>query len=75
MDFTLTSEVPVPKRRRATGGRYPFATMDVGQSFFAAGVKAESLLSCARRYAKASEPEARYTARAEGTGSRCWRVR
>lgn len=59
--------VPIPDRR----GKYPWADMDVGDSFFVATDKVENF----RRnvYGKNRNGK-KFTARAEGNGVRVWRT-
>lgn len=78
----IQTDIPVPKRGAPVGPRgskYPFAQMTVGASFFAPGVKAATLQSCARRYARSVGATgmaftSRNTTENGKTGARCWRT-
>ncbi len=65
--FKIEKGVPKP----SGWGRYPFRAMEVGDSFFAAGVTATRLsnASSSHRY-----DGRRYTARTVDGGARVWRI-
>jgi hypothetical protein len=77
MAFKVDDDVPIPaptwhSRREP---KYPFATMKVGQSFFASGDKEVRRVSAAAsRYAREHEGVAFTTRKIRG-GIRCWRIR
>ena len=71
----IDDDIPIPPRR-GRKPKYPFATMAVNQSFFAA-VRVSTLQACARR-ATVAFPTRRFTTRARVEngvpGARCWRT-
>jgi hypothetical protein len=70
--ITIDKGIPMPPRRH--GGRhirYPFAEMEVGDSFFHAG-SASSVEAAASSYARHSGK--RFSARYVAGGVRIWRI-
>lgn len=67
--FKIEKNVGLPAGARAS---YPFAQMEVGDSFMAPNVPPKTLYQSAfshsRRHGK------KFVVRAEGAGARCWRV-
>lgn len=72
MEIKIQKNVPIPGRAKAKS-KYPFEKMSIGDSF-AAPVKPAGLYVSARKWAKDNNQEVRFLVRAEGEGSRCWRV-
>lgn len=72
MEFKIQKNVPIPGKEKKKS-KYPFEKMAVGESF-AAPVKQAGLYISARKWAKDNNENARFVVRAEGEGSRCWRV-
>jgi len=72
-DFTIDKGVPMPPRRRGAGRNrvYPFAEMEVGDSFFHEG-SASSVEAAASNYARRSGK--RFAARYIDGGVRIWRI-
>ncbi len=68
--YEIEKNVPVPEQ----GGRsqYPFADMQVGDSFFAEGKKPEQLQNAATHWRK--KKGWKFAARKESNGARIWRV-
>lgn len=71
--FKIESNIPIPGKLHA---KYPFASMKVGDSFYAAGclkpARRSSLSSCCVAFAKRNK--VKFTTRREGDGVRVWRV-
>lgn len=69
--------VPAKTSRNAT---YPFADMEVGDSFYVASVKENhqrilgSVATCVRHYVTRRAPQKRFTVRQIDSGIRCWRL-
>ena len=72
MDYRIQKNVPLPGKAKKKS-KYPFEKMSVGDSFYTPG-KPAGLYVAARKWAKENNPEFRFVVRAEGEGSRCWRV-
>lgn len=72
-EFKIEKKAAIPAPSHSCG-RYPFASMEKGDSFFVPdpGV-AVSARSSAYIYAK-NHPPRKFTARKEGTGLRIWRT-
>jgi hypothetical protein len=78
--FEVEKGVPIPKQRarREGGTKYPFAEMEVGDSF-AVGFVSEKVLTAIRqasvRFVKERHPDRKFSFRKLEDGSyRCWRV-
>lgn len=68
----IDHNIPVPPR----GGRYPFAEMQVGDSFFVAGKKPGTLLSASFAFRKKNDVlDRKFSARSENYGARIWRIK
>lgn len=74
--FEIQKGVPIPPRKRKNGvdSKYPFAAMDVGDSFFVPGRKPEAFRVSAQRFRPA---RFRPLASVEDgiTGVRVWRIK
>lgn len=76
-EYTIESNIPLPKRCCPNGGRkliYPFDKMNIGDSFFISDkskmrVVAQSACSYQRRH-----KGYKFVTRAENNGLRIWRV-
>lgn len=70
--YEIEKDVPLPSRNSTGRSRYPWAEMEVGDSFFAAdGVRsrvAAAAQNHRRRYGR------RFAVRVEGDGVRVWRI-
>jgi len=74
MKDTYLIEKHVPRPRGS--GRYPFADMEVGDSFFISEKsRGEAARVAARNFKIRNAPEWAFSTRKEGTGLRLWRVR
>lgn len=69
--YQIEKDVPMPQDKREV--KYPFAEMEVGDSFLA-DCKQASVQNNARVFAKANPPM-KFKVRPEGDGARCWRVK
>lgn len=74
MSFTIEKNVPIPENRgrQAGSSKYPFAEMEIGDSFFTQ-TKHNSVYVRARQYAKTHTGYA-FAVRKEGEGCRVWRI-
>ena len=71
--MTIKIEKGLPIRLlRKRASKYPFAKMEVGDSFFVDGAKSGVL---AARCAYWNKLGCRFIARTEGTGARVWRIK
>ena len=72
--FQIESGVPLVNRGRGrgTGSKYPFADMDVGESFYAE-IKPSALRSAATVFSKKNAGY-KFAIRSENTGARVWRI-
>ncbi len=79
MSFVLETGVPIPKRV-APGGRrgskYPFAQMEVGQSFLVADpeTKAATIRSAVGAFSKRYSDAGKFAVRITEEGIRVWRT-
>jgi hypothetical protein len=67
--FKIEKGIPAPKSRAA----YPFADMEVGDSFFIPGMKTSAEISSAISYRRLRHGE-KYRSQAVDGGLRVWRV-
>lgn len=73
--FTVEKGVPIPSRL-SNNSIYPFAAMEVGDSFLAHDVKMERLRSACNGWKKTSNhPDWFFTVRTADGGSRIWRTK
>jgi hypothetical protein len=70
--FIITNSVPVPPLH-GRPGKYPFAQMKKGNSFWAK-TKKNNLLIQAKLFSKKQNPEWKFIAQKEKDGTRIWRV-
>ena len=77
-EFKIDKNVDIPAPDTSARGKYPWAQMDVNDSFFVAGKTANNMTQSARKWAKSHKPDAKFTARklVEGgvEGVRIWRT-
>lgn len=71
MTFQIDKNVPIPTKRSGRISKYPFASMESGDSFFSTSPQ-YSVSACASRYGKLHKKK--FTVAKEGEGVRCWRV-
>jgi hypothetical protein len=76
MTFQIETGVPVPARASGRrGGKYPFADMDVGDSFLVEGeVKPATVRSAVGAFAKRNPDFGKFAVRATEDGLRVWRT-
>jgi hypothetical protein len=74
--FALEQGVPIPEACRRTRNRclFPFAKMEVGQSFFVPLEQAWTLSTSASQFQRKHPGHRRFTTRMVEGGVRCWRV-
>lgn len=76
MEYKIENKVPVPvvsvKGSRVSYAKYPFANMNVGDSFYADGKTVNQLVGASRYFARNNEGF-KFTVRKEGNGCRVWR--
>lgn len=72
--FNIEKNIQLPNNTGKPGARpkYPFAQMEVGDSFFAPGMKANALSNASQWHA--SKTGKKFTCTKEADGARCWRV-
>ena len=66
--ITIEKDVPMPVG--SDGLKYPFARMEVGDSF----ANKTRCYASAHAYSKKFQPTAKFTEKAEGDGFRIWRI-
>jgi hypothetical protein len=76
MSFTIESGIPMPKRTAGrSGSKYPFADMEVGDSFAIPGdVKAATIRSAVGAFTKRNPDAGKFAVRGTGDGLRVFRV-
>lgn len=74
--FIVDKDIPLPAKVRRTNSKYPFDTMEPGDSFFVAAKKATSIQRTAAHAGKRLGMKFRSVEVSEGgvDGTRCWRV-
>ena len=71
--FRIQKDVPLPARQRAS--KYPFADMDIGDSFYLSQYLSRgSVKAAAHAFGKKQSPIRKFVVRKENTGARIWRV-
>lgn len=71
--FNIEKNVPIPERKVRKGQKYPFADMQVGDSFTFTKDDYPRVSSAMRTYAWKSESR-QFTIRRVDDGFRCWRL-
>jgi hypothetical protein len=69
--FKLTKSIPVPPRKKLP---YPFAEMEIGDSFSVPNTERKRLIGCAAGYKFRSKTPWNYTTRTENGEVRLWRT-
>ena len=71
--FEIEKHIPIPEHT-GSGARpkYPFADMEVGDSFFAPNMTARSLINASQWHA--NKTGKKFTCSTVEGGARCWRV-
>lgn len=71
--FQIEKNVPTPEHTGSgTKPKYPFSEMEVGDSFFAPGMKARALINATQWHA--NKTGKKFTCATVEGGARCWRV-
>jgi hypothetical protein len=73
MEIKVERNVPMPIKRGY--GKWPFATMKVGDSFAFAGDKLNQVHQAASQYRRRANPSWRFTVRKQVDGYRIWRIK
>jgi hypothetical protein len=68
--YEITTAVPIPMPRKRHN--YPYAELQIGESFYVENVKMQSLCNLNRRHGKTMGRK--FVCRREGVGVRIWRV-
>jgi len=71
--FKIEKNVALPKHARTS--KYPFADMDVGDSFAAPDATRTALYTAAHLWAKRDGAGKKFIVREEGKGARIWRTK
>lgn len=79
-EIKIETNVPVPfENRGCNRGKYPWAKMMVGSSFFSKGSTAQNLRAVSLSWKKTHNPDWKFSACVEGEGenrgARIWRVK
>jgi len=76
--YKVEKGIPVPPKKsgrpKKKVSKYPFAQMNVGDSFCAAAKDRVKIASAAVTYRKTKKRTAKFTTRVEGKLARIWRV-
>lgn len=72
MTIKIEKGVPLPKRRGTKRSKYPFADMEVGDSFFFSETR-ERVSAAARAYG--ARTKKKFASRVDGDGCRIWRTK
>lgn len=74
----IERDVPAPVLFKERGPKYPFAKMEVGDSFVVNGPRdgrvSSSAYQFARRIKRKTGQVIKFTVRTEGNTTRCWRI-
>lgn len=73
MQISIDKSVPIPADagRRGNAAKYPFKSMNVGDSFFAEG-NAKTIATAAHSHGLRRQQK--FVVRTEGSGARVWRI-
>jgi hypothetical protein len=71
--FQIEKNIPTPEHTGSGAKpKYPFAMMEVNDSFFAPGMTARALINASQWHA--NKTGKKFTCATEADGARCWRV-
>jgi hypothetical protein len=71
--FQIEKNIPTPEHTGSGAKpKYPFAMMEVNDSFFAPGMTARALINASQWHA--NKTGKKFTCASEADGARCWRV-
>jgi hypothetical protein len=70
--FRIERGVPIPARRNPRGSMYPFAEMEIGDSFFVPDGTTKTISAAAQYFTK--NLGRRFTVRTIDSGVRVWRI-
>lgn len=73
-NINIQQNIPLPEEKTGRKLKYPFAEMNIGDSFFSKTTSSR-LSTVAGRYGKAQTPERVFTVRKEENGARVWRIK
>lgn len=73
MEIKIETKVPVPANYNGGRGKYPFAKMKIGESFYVATKDCPGVRSSANQYHQIHK-DFTFTVRAEKDGYRVWRI-
>lgn len=73
MNIKIDKDIPPPPLGRAPATRYPFADLEVGDSFFIPGATPQSI-SGSTSWARNKLTPRKFTVRTVEGGTRVWRV-
>lgn len=72
--FKIDKSVPIPAKRKGRS-KYPFATMEVGDSFLVDAASRIKTVSALAVYKKKAHPKQKFTVRRVEDGVRVWRIK
>lgn len=77
-EFVIEKNVPIPENAGHKGNHspYPFAGMEIGDSFFVPCEKGRDhrVSAAAANYARRKHAGKKFSTRRTSTGVRCWRI-
>lgn len=74
-EWIIDQDVPLPSARAPKKTKYPFAEMEVGESFLIPKKKTDNCRSAANQFSRRHQPEWRFSVYKENEKqSRCWRI-
>jgi len=74
MTFTIDSHIPTPMKHQGTPSKYPFNTMEIGDSFFVPNVEGKRNPAAQSAHTDGRRKGRKYVTRTEGNGLRVWRT-
>ena len=75
MTYEIEKNVPLPRPRQSGAPKYPWESMDVGDSFYVAGATVTLLSASAASWSRRHGRERKFATRTVNGGVRVWRVK
>ena len=74
MKIRIEKGIPIPPKHKPLAGGFPFADMEVGDSFGLNGRMPQTVGYLAAVFGRRQDPPRKFVVRKTTAGHRCWRV-
>lgn len=74
MKYKIDKNIPMPEAHRPLAGNFPFADMEVGDSFVFSRAKPQTVGYLAAVFGRRQNPRMKFKIIKTAAGYRCWRI-